>query len=354
MKEELLMLEKEEKLLQAQQEKALLRQKLREKREAIKALKGNSFKSTFKSPIMCNDTDNKKKVTINNAASSHKAKSKILNVNLQSLRQDNLLKSQVRHQLGKLGLVDNESSSCISDRSDNSDIDIQEHSDSSDDDLFIPSNVDNSDKKQRSLKSGIEAKASDRVKFAQRYPHSQLRYEYVDQNVSFNDLSFNLFIAGELEIISDSETKSKERKGRMELLKRLVYLSVSYSFFILKAYYAAVLREIELGKKSWLDDFQFIEMAILSKYQPQNKFSGSKGGRRGFSKPVSSDGVMDEGSIWFCSAYQRNKCASKSGHMIVVKGKMRLAQHICASCWQKDRKKLDHPQCSTACPYAVQ
>lgn len=61
-----------------------------------------------------------------------------------------------------------------------------------------------------------------------------------------------------------------------------------------------------------------------------------------------------EEKLWFCSQYQRNKCHSKGSHILVIKGQARHAQHICASCWQKDSKKLEHPECSSACPHYSQ
>lgn len=91
--------------------------------------------------------------------------------------------------------------------------------------------------------------------------------------MTFDKLDLNLFVAGELEIITDVRTKDKEKDGRLNLLKKIMYLSTSYDFNTLKSYYAAVLREIELGKKSWSDDFQYIEAAILSKHVPKNKSS---------------------------------------------------------------------------------
>ena len=44
--------------------------------------------------------------------------------------------------------------------------------------------------------------------------------EYVNSNVSFEKLDLNLFVAGEIEIISDQRTKEKERNGRLDLLKK--------------------------------------------------------------------------------------------------------------------------------------
>lgn len=124
-------------------------------------------------------------------------------------------------------------------------------------------------KSKKKIKSGIKAKASDSVRKSQRYPQAQLRFEFVSANVTFDKLDLNLFVAGELEIITDVRTKDKEKDGRLNLLKKIMYLSTSYDFNTLKSYYAAVLREIELGKKSWSDDFQYIEAAILSKHVPK-------------------------------------------------------------------------------------
>ena len=56
-------------------------------------------------------------------------------------------------------------------------------------------------RRRKTKKSGIKAKASDTVHFPQKYPQAYLRYEFTSSNISFDKLDFNLFIAGELEII---------------------------------------------------------------------------------------------------------------------------------------------------------
>ena len=129
-----------------------------------------------------------------------------------------------------------------------------------------------------------------------------------------------------------------------------MYLSTSYDFNILKSYYAAVLREIELGKKSWNDDYQYIETAILSMHVPRNKnFPKFK---KTFSKKTSGDNIEND-EIWWCANYNRNKCQHKNNHILTeFRGRARNALHICATCWQKDNKKLSHPECSSACPHA--
>ena len=61
--------------------------------------------------------------------------------------------------------------------------------------------------------------------------------------MAFDKLDLNLFVAGELEIITGVRTRNKERNGRLDLLKKTMYVTTSYAFPTLKSYYAAVLRD---------------------------------------------------------------------------------------------------------------
>ena len=61
----------------------------------------------------------------------------------------------------------------------------------------------------------------------------------------------NLFIAGELEIISQSNISSTEKYARLELLKRMMYLNNTFDFSVIKSLYAAIMRDIELGYRKW-------------------------------------------------------------------------------------------------------
>ena len=69
----------------------------------------------------------------------------------------------------------------------------------------------------------LKAKSSDKVKAPQKWPHAHLQYEFVNKEVKFEDLDYRLFIAGELEVISESSISSSERQGRINLLKKIVY-----------------------------------------------------------------------------------------------------------------------------------
>ena len=284
-------------------------------------------------------------------------------ITLKELRNNTELRKKVNKKMRASGLLSNsESDSSASDSETESSESLRSHPKKlSKKKKFVESDTysdsesssssSNSSKKRKSKKykqkSGISAKSSDHVKFRQKYPHAYLRYEHVNSRVTFDSMEMNLFVAGELEIISQSSIKRKEREARIELLKRLMYLSSSYDFNTIKSLYAAILREIELGHKKWGDDFHYVETNIFArssvkKSVPSNKKNGLK---------FKEDSISED-RIWFCPLYQKNKCLHKSkSHLMVVKGKQRLAQHICATCWMKDKTKSEHPECASTCPH---
>ena len=302
----LLALEEEERLEQ-------LRQKIKEKEDSLVALRSGSIA----------------------AKSTPKAKGNGFNVT--DLRKQTGLLSRARSELKKLGFENSSSS--------------EEEQESSDQESDNRSDKQRRHKSKR--KSGIKSKASDSVVDPQKYPHAYLRFEFVNNSLEFDDLDLNMFVAGELEIISQKSTPPKEMSARLELLKRLMYLNRAFDFSVLKSLYAAILREVELGYRKWGEDFHYIETAVLAssnsiKSKPKSSYSEGFRPKSDFSKGSTSP-KSDERS-WFCSKFQRNRCEFKESHVLNVKGKMRLAKHICAFCWQKDKKELKHPECSSACP----
>ena len=58
------------------------------------------------------------------------------------------------------------------------------------------------------------------VKYPQTWSHSVLQFEFVSQNVQFKDLTFNIFVAGECEILTSKHISKKEFKGRLKLSKK--------------------------------------------------------------------------------------------------------------------------------------
>ena len=177
-------------------------------------------------------------------------------------------------------------------------------------------------KDKKKLKSGIKTKSSDKVKQQLKWPHSALQYEFVNDNVEFNNLDMKQFIAGELEIITSKNISDSERQGRLRLLKKIVYYTNVYTWKGLLAFYAAWLRKIELGQKKWSDDSASIEVPILTPYiaTKSKHVVGFKSQNLGAQKE----------DVWFCTLYNRNRCTNKSSsHSALIQGQTRQVQHIC-------------------------
>ena len=376
MKDEMSKLKKEEEKLKKRTELQLMRKRLQEQREKVQNLRGTIVFDTFtekqskksekvkskKSPVRSTksshmkDGSKKSNIDISLADDSSDKKSKkdsskkasyelslTDDIDINTLRKEKSLRDKARKELKLLELLsDTETDSSESSSSSESYFDSSDESVSD-----SKKKKQKHKKKKKKKKSGINAKASDRVRNPQKWPHSHLQFEYVNKQVKYDELDFKLFVAGELEIISDPELSSAERSGRLTLLKKIVYYYSTYEFKGLKAFYAAWVREIEMGKKKWSDDSAQIETAILSKYvMKTSKFRASQS-----SATRKPDAQGSEDKIWFCQAYQRNKCPHKATHTDTFRGKLKLAQHICATCWQKDKQKLGHPECSSSCPH---
>ncbi|CAG2225059.1 unnamed protein product [Mytilus edulis] len=232
----------------------------------------------------------------------------------------------------------------ISESSDSSDYDSFESS--TDDDTSSTSGTDSSCKKKslkkRKVKSGMVAKASDDVQNPQTWPHTTLQYEYINKSVSFQDLDLKLFVAGELEIIGSSKIKAIERNTRLSLLKKIVYYSSIYQWKSLLDFYAAFLRQIETGAKTWKDTPDNLEVPLLSKYVKQEFDKKHSFGAKKETKTH---------TLWYCSLFQKNKCSKTSPHKILIRGVEREVNHFCATCYRLDKLKSHHPECSSACPH---
>jgi hypothetical protein len=110
------------------------------------------------------------------------------------------------------------------------------------------------------------AKASDDVQNSQTWSQTALQYENINKSVAFQYHDFKFFVAGELEIISLRRIKIDERNTRLSLLTKIVYYSNIYQWKALLDFYAAFLRQIETGVKTWKDNPGDLEVPLLSKY----------------------------------------------------------------------------------------
>ena len=92
------------------------------------------------------------------------------------------------------------------------------------------------------------------------------QYEYAGSKMSSEDLEFNLFLAGELEIISGNKISDKEKKGRIKLSKKISYFYELYEWKGIKKLYAHIIRQVENGLDDWTHDVSEVETPLLIKY----------------------------------------------------------------------------------------
>ena len=251
-------------------------------------------------------------------------------VDLNDLRQNPRLVATVTNQLSTMGLVQS---------SDSEDSELSNK-------VLNPEALCQSVKcsKSKKCKSGLYQKSADSVLFPQLWPHTALQYEYVSESVEFMSLDIKMLVAGEIEIVLGTRTPSAEKAGRLKLLRKLMYFANIYEWSALLRFYAAWVRKIEVGLSTWSDDPSEIETPMLARYT-LNK-------NKGINMQVKSSSSRNSEQVWWCPDYNKQQCsAGSSVHQKFIKNQSRTVKHICSSCLKIDKKQLEHPQTSAACPY---
>ena len=204
--------------------------------------------------------------------------------------------------------------------------------------------------------SGIEMKVSENIKNPQIWPQSVLQLSTCVSALSFNDLDFGTFVAGELEIITQANISPAEKSDRLELLKCLAYAMPDYEWERLRDIYFTFLRQIEVGSRSWGTKPRDIELEVIKKallVPVQYREKASRNSKSAAYKYIDREPSRSRDNTpgnWFCSDFQRNKCKQSSPHPATIRGVPRQVQHFCATCFQKDKQVVNHPECSSACP----
>ena len=221
------------------------------------------------------------------------------------------------------------------------------------------------------LKSGIKDRVSDLVKTRLVYAHMGLPFEHSRQGrIAFHDLDYPLFVEGELGVIMDENmhVANGEMLGRLSLLQKISHMQGIYEWSAVRDFYASVLHKIERGEISWdLLDLPALELSVMSRASllsasrskignKTNTYTGpqqQKGTNLGAGNANVESKFRNGGAqaVFFCSPYQWEKCWFDGPHPGNYNGRSVTRLHICATCWQKDRKQNPHPEISTECPY---
>jgi hypothetical protein len=204
-------------------------------------------------------------------------------------------------------------------------------------------------KTKRQCKSGISSLsgAGTKVKKPQRWAQSGLLDSYSADSVSFGDLDLAMFTAGELGVALSRDTGKLERNSRLNLLRDLCYLATKKSMSVVRKIYASILNKIELCELEWGDNMQpqiqwmlALDHDVVKKSNVVNVAKGK--------------GFKTSGNNFWCLSYNQGTCTRPENHDVIHKGSVLKAAHFCAKCFEKDKKKVAHPEVSDNCPHKSQ
>ena len=176
-----------------------------------------------------------------------------------------------------------------------------------------------------------------------RYPHFSLGQisGFIGQNLQFHNLNYDQFIAGELATITNCHD-IEEKIGRVKLLQRIALwrLRANVTWPQVRNAFAHILRLIENQEITWHAGWDKYERHIYDKIAivgPKDKIKKT---------------VSNTDFTWFCKAFQCPEgCNKDAPHPAKIVNSFKQVQHICASCWQKDRTRRTHSESSSDCPH---
>ena len=193
-------------------------------------------------------------------------------------------------------------------------------------------------KKGKKFQSGLYAKASNvRLRSNELFAHSTLDDELIGDR-DLKNLSFNLLVAGELEIISDHSTSEKEKFTRMEVLKKLSYKAEYLSNTDILRLYSKFIQKIEKGKFRWgsRSDLRIFDNQLIYALSIENRKVEKSHERKVKNK-------MENRKI-YCLDYNRGVCKQSSSHEGKLHGNTVFKLHVCKACLVKNGEELQHPE----------
>ena len=181
------------------------------------------------------------------------------------------------------------------------------------------------------------------------YPHAKLNGEFTSVH-SYNELSLNLFMAGELETIIRM-VDTAEQEARLQILLMCMYHSQFLDIEDIKDQYDVTMKMIERKELNWGDSLgQRVDRALDRRLRLKDRTG--KVGEKGVK--VTSKGSQSKGKEEFiyCNAFNKGVCQETNSH----KGKfgMRdgvLLNHACKRCLKEKGVRVGHAEVDTRCLY---
>lgn len=214
---------------------------------------------------------------------------------------------------------------------------------------------------RRQVRSGIFCKPTDKVEVREVWPHMNLVDEYPGKKkgLSFHDLDFDLFVAGELERITSRNISHVEKDGRLYLLKLLAYIHANSGWETVQSIYSAILQKVERRLLAWeqaRSHFQgevqwLVTKQCLEAKAKVRRAAGNMGKNVSKSGTKKTSGVFASQDLWWCRAYNRGTCTEASPHPGTVNNRSVQVQHFCPRCYLRDREIRNHKEGSDECQH---
>lgn len=188
---------------------------------------------------------------------------------------------------------------------------------------------DTSERKKK-LKSGMYDKVADEVIMKLKWPHKKLDPRWVVKRPQVHQLQFEHVVAGEIAIIMRS-TNPEEVRCRLHILQKLAYWNLQdQGWSRVRDVYTGILHSLEEGDATWTATFDEYDMAFPIKM-------------------ISGRTQMLKRETFWCREFNKGTCIQESAHKALVAGKERTVMHICAACWRQGKKEK-HAETDSACP----
>ena len=202
-------------------------------------------------------------------------------------------------------------------------------------------------KKSKRIKSGLYAKPGTvNIVSGECYAHTTLDDEIGGQK-ELKDLSFNLLVAGELEIIGNKGVPKNERDTRIKVMKKLAYKAEYLPNEEIIKQYANFVHKVERGKYRWgsRSTLQAFEQQLVYCISINNKHKEGQFSRK--SHKNSESKFQDR--IKYCLDFNRGTCKLENGHEGKLNGQMVFKAHICKACLVREGMEAKHPE--KECPH---
>ena len=195
--------------------------------------------------------------------------------------------------------------------------------------------------KKGKLTSGLYIKTGNaKLVSKENYAHTALDDEVGDRDLF--SLSFNLFVAGELELITAKNTPDTERATRLQVLKTLAYKAEHLTLQETLNQYVSFVRKVEKGKFKWgsktaIKTFEqqlIYNISVEARKEAKPKKLLTGGG---------SNKKFDDRKK-YCLEYNRGSCAQTGPHEGKLNGITVQKLHICRRCLVEEGKEAGHPE----------